>query len=89
MRLLNNDHPYLFLIPSPAEFFLYFFLILIHFYFYFKNRLAFFNPYFLNLLQANALLKKNLENAKASLEVLVADLHFLRDQQTITQVKSL
>jgi len=36
--------------------------------------------------QANALLKKNLENAKASLEVLVADLQFLRDQQTITQV---
>lgn len=38
------------------------------------------------MLQANALLKKNLENAKASLEVLVADLQFLRDQQTITQV---
>jgi len=37
--------------------------------------------------QANTLLKKNLENAKASLEVLVADLQFLRDQQTITQVK--
>ncbi|KAL5206341.1 hypothetical protein ABZP36_034550 [Zizania latifolia] len=36
--------------------------------------------------EANALLKKNLENAKASLEVLVADLQFLRDQQTITQV---
>ncbi|KAL5681342.1 hypothetical protein ACJX0J_007727, partial [Zea mays] len=35
--------------------------------------------------EANALLKKNLENAKASLEVLVADLQFLRDQQTITQ----
>ncbi|KAL5225213.1 hypothetical protein ABZP36_011852 [Zizania latifolia] len=36
--------------------------------------------------EANALLKKNLENAKASLEVLVADLQFSRDQQTITQV---
>ncbi|KAF8776598.1 hypothetical protein HU200_003319 [Digitaria exilis] len=36
--------------------------------------------------EANTLLKKNLENAKASLEVLVADLQFLRDQQTITQV---
>ncbi|CAN6286326.1 unnamed protein product, partial [Urochloa humidicola] len=36
--------------------------------------------------EANALLKKNLENAKASLEVLVADLQFLRDQQIITQV---
>ncbi|XP_062203079.1 prefoldin subunit 3-like isoform X1 [Phragmites australis] len=41
---------------------------------------------FPEILQANALLKKNLENAKASLEVLVADLQFLRDQQTITQV---
>jgi hypothetical protein len=46
-------------------------------------------PLFPELLQANALLKKNLENAKASLEVLVADLQFLRDQQTITQVKLL
>ncbi|KAJ3687451.1 hypothetical protein LUZ61_016615 [Rhynchospora tenuis] len=36
--------------------------------------------------EANALLKKNLENAKASLAVLVADLQFLRDQETITQV---
>ncbi|KAK6803470.1 hypothetical protein RDI58_001254 [Solanum bulbocastanum] len=36
--------------------------------------------------QATILLKKNLENAKASLEVLVADLQFLRDQVTITQV---
>ncbi|KAJ3681356.1 hypothetical protein LUZ60_015845 [Juncus effusus] len=36
--------------------------------------------------EANALLKKNLENAKASLEVLVADLQFIRDQETITQV---
>ncbi|XP_020102237.1 probable prefoldin subunit 3 [Ananas comosus] len=36
--------------------------------------------------EADALLKKNLENAKASLEVLVADLQFLRDQVTITQV---
>ncbi|ERN03303.1 probable prefoldin subunit 3 [Amborella trichopoda] len=36
--------------------------------------------------EANALLKKNLENAKASLEVLIEDLQFLRDQVTITQV---
>ncbi|XP_047048443.1 probable prefoldin subunit 3 [Lolium rigidum] len=36
--------------------------------------------------EANDLLKKNLENARASLEVLVGDLQFLRDQQTITQV---
>ncbi|KAJ8466160.1 hypothetical protein OPV22_028712 [Ensete ventricosum] len=36
--------------------------------------------------EAKALLEKNLENAKASLEVLVADLQFLRDQVTITQV---
>ncbi|XP_029122720.1 prefoldin subunit 3 isoform X1 [Elaeis guineensis] len=36
--------------------------------------------------EAKALLQKNLENAKASLEVLVADLQFLRDQVTITQV---
>ncbi|XP_051118416.1 prefoldin subunit 3 isoform X2 [Andrographis paniculata] len=36
--------------------------------------------------EATTLLKKNLENAKASLEVLVADLQFLRDQVTITQV---
>ena len=42
--------------------------------------------YYSLFLQANALLKKNLENAKASLEVLVADLQFLRDQVTITQV---
>jgi len=32
--------------------------------------------------------KKILENAKASLEVLVADLQFLSDQVTITQVHS-
>lgn len=38
------------------------------------------------LVQATALLQKNLENAKASLEVLVTDLQFLRDQVTITQV---
>ena len=44
-------------------------------------------PLISEMSQANALLKKNLENAKASLEVLVADLQFLRDQQTITQVK--
>ncbi|PKA62994.1 putative prefoldin subunit 3 [Apostasia shenzhenica] len=36
--------------------------------------------------EAEALLKKNLENAKASFEVLTADLLFLRDQVTITQV---
>lgn len=36
--------------------------------------------------QANTLLQNNLENAKASLEVLIADLQFLRDQVTITQV---
>ncbi|RLM98057.1 putative prefoldin subunit 3 [Panicum miliaceum] len=44
------------------------------------------SPLISEMSQANALLKKNLENAKASLEVLVADLQFLRDQQTITQV---
>ena len=32
-------------------------------------------------------MKNNLENAKASLEVLVADLQFLRDQVTVTQVQ--
>eukprot|EP00262_Sarcandra_glabra_P022018 TRINITY_DN953_c0_g1_i1.p1 TRINITY_DN953_c0_g1~~TRINITY_DN953_c0_g1_i1.p1 ORF type:complete len:189 (-),score=30.70 TRINITY_DN953_c0_g1_i1:162-728(-) len=36
--------------------------------------------------EANALLQKNLENAKASLDVLLGDLQFLRDQVTITQV---
>ncbi|KAG1326169.1 Prefoldin subunit 3 [Cocos nucifera] len=36
--------------------------------------------------EAKALLQKNLENAKASLEVLVADFQFLRDQVTITEV---
>ncbi|KAK1277074.1 putative prefoldin subunit 3 [Acorus gramineus] len=36
--------------------------------------------------EANALLQKNLENANGSLEVLVGDLQFLRDQVTITQV---
>ncbi|GAB2265704.1 Prefoldin subunit 3 [Dionaea muscipula] len=36
--------------------------------------------------EADALLQKNLENAKASLDVLVADLQFLRDQVTVTQV---
>ncbi|EMS46996.1 putative prefoldin subunit 3 [Triticum urartu] len=45
-----------------------------------------FPPSSLGVLQANELLKSNLENARASLEVLVGDLHFLRDQQTITQV---
>lgn len=38
------------------------------------------------MMQATSLLKKNLDNAKASLEVLVTDLQFLRDQVTITQV---
>ncbi|KAF5464782.1 hypothetical protein F2P56_014834 [Juglans regia] len=38
------------------------------------------------MVQAATLLQKNLDNAKASLEVLVADLQFLRDQVTITQV---
>ncbi|RLN28641.1 prefoldin subunit 3 [Panicum miliaceum] len=46
------------------------------------------SPLISEMSQANALLKKNLENAKASLEVLVADLQFLRDQQTITQLNS-
>ncbi|KAK3430493.1 hypothetical protein EUGRSUZ_E01982 [Eucalyptus grandis] len=36
--------------------------------------------------EATTLLQKNLENAKASLEVLVADLQFIRDQVTIMQV---
>ncbi|XP_031252195.1 probable prefoldin subunit 3 [Pistacia vera] len=36
--------------------------------------------------EATSLLQKNLDNAKASLEVLIADLQFLRDQVTITQV---
>ncbi|XP_074281514.1 prefoldin subunit 3 [Silene latifolia] len=36
--------------------------------------------------EASSLLTKNLENAKASLDVLVGDLQFLRDQVTITQV---
>ncbi|KAG6726270.1 hypothetical protein I3842_02G072400 [Carya illinoinensis] len=35
---------------------------------------------------ATALLQKNLDNAKASLEVVDANLQFLRDQATITQV---
>ncbi|KAG6487663.1 probable prefoldin subunit 3 [Zingiber officinale] len=39
-----------------------------------------------SLEEAKSLLEKNLENAKASLEVLVGDLQFLRDQVTITQV---
>ncbi|XAR49708.1 hypothetical protein NMG60_11032985 [Bertholletia excelsa] len=36
--------------------------------------------------EATSLLQKNLENARASLEVLIGDLQFLRDQVTITQV---
>ncbi|GMH18230.1 hypothetical protein Nepgr_020071 [Nepenthes gracilis] len=36
--------------------------------------------------EADVLLHKNLENAKASLDVLIADLQFLRDQVTVTQV---
>ncbi|KAI9081104.1 hypothetical protein K1719_036863 [Acacia pycnantha] len=39
-----------------------------------------------SLEEATGLLQKNLENAKASLEVLVTDLQFLRDQVTVTQV---
>lgn len=39
-------------------------------------------------MQATGLLRRNLDNAKASLEVLLADLQFLRDQVTITQVMS-
>ncbi|XP_027330448.1 probable prefoldin subunit 3 [Abrus precatorius] len=39
-----------------------------------------------SLEEATSLLQKNLDNARASLEVLVADLQFLRDQVTITQV---
>ncbi|KAF7837699.1 putative prefoldin subunit 3 [Senna tora] len=39
-----------------------------------------------SLEEATSLLQKNLDNAKASLEVLVGDLQFLRDQVTITQV---
>ncbi|KAK7363457.1 hypothetical protein VNO77_05601 [Canavalia gladiata] len=35
---------------------------------------------------ATGLLQKNLDNAKASLEVLIADLQYLRDQVTITLV---
>ncbi|RDX62350.1 putative prefoldin subunit 3, partial [Mucuna pruriens] len=37
--------------------------------------------------EATVLLQKNLDNAKASLEVLVADLQFLWDRVTITQVR--
>ncbi|RZC63254.1 hypothetical protein C5167_024990 [Papaver somniferum] len=36
-------------------------------------------------VSASALLQKKLDNAKASIEVLIADLQFLRDQVTITQ----
>lgn len=36
--------------------------------------------------EALELLQKNLENAKGSLDVVVADLQFVRDQSTITQV---
>ncbi|MED6140710.1 Prefoldin subunit 3 [Stylosanthes scabra] len=39
-----------------------------------------------SLEEATALLQKNLENARASLEVLITDLEFLRDQVTVTQV---
>ena len=42
-----------------------------------------------SLEEAFALLQKNMEDGKASLEVLVADLQFLRDQVTITQVTML
>lgn len=44
------------------------------------------NSYASFLVQATSLLQKNLENAKASLDVLVTDLQFLRDQVTVTQV---
>ncbi|RYR76507.1 hypothetical protein Ahy_A01g001094 isoform B [Arachis hypogaea] len=37
-----------------------------------------------SLEEATALLQKNLENARASLEVLITDLEFLRDQVTVT-----
>ncbi|KAI3909075.1 hypothetical protein MKW98_011436, partial [Papaver atlanticum] len=37
------------------------------------------------LQQACALLQKNLDNAKANIEVLIADLQLLRDQVTITR----
>ncbi|MQM19076.1 hypothetical protein Taro_052075 [Colocasia esculenta] len=37
--------------------------------------------------EVTVLLQKNLVNARASLEVLVADLQFLRDQVTIIQDK--
>lgn len=41
------------------------------------------------LVQATGLLQReNLQNAKASLEVLIADLQFLQDHVTITQVCS-
>eukprot|EP01018_Ginkgo_biloba_P013454 Gb_11828 [translate_table: standard] len=36
--------------------------------------------------EAIALLRKNLDNANSSLEAIVEDLQFLRDQVTITQV---
>ncbi|KAK4775813.1 hypothetical protein SAY87_023774 [Trapa incisa] len=36
--------------------------------------------------EATDLLQKNLQNAKVSLEVLLTDLQFLRDQATINQV---
>ncbi|KAI3849554.1 hypothetical protein MKW92_011350 [Papaver armeniacum] len=39
-----------------------------------------------NFWPASALLQKNLDNAKASLEAVIADLQFLRDQVTIRQV---
>ncbi|KAG5022803.1 hypothetical protein JHK85_019145 [Glycine max] len=39
-----------------------------------------------NNIKAIDLLQKNQDNAKASLQVLAADIHFLRDQVTLTQV---
>ncbi|KAI3839376.1 hypothetical protein MKX03_032658 [Papaver bracteatum] len=36
--------------------------------------------------EASALLQENLDNANTSIEVLIADLQFLRDQVTIIQV---
>ncbi|KAG5060524.1 hypothetical protein JHK85_001605 [Glycine max] len=40
-----------------------------------------------SLQEAIDLLQKNQDNAKASLEVLAADMQFLRDQVTLTQVR--
>jgi hypothetical protein len=39
------------------------------------------------VVQANALLQRQLENATASLATVIEDLHFLRDQVTTTEVR--